>query len=55
MVFYISLLIRYLAGGDMVEPPPPVIMEGKVKYDVKAFISHCVCWESEGPVEIVGI
>ena len=39
-VFHVSLLCRYKPGGDGVKPPPPIIVDDKEEYEVKALLSH---------------
>ena len=38
LVFYISLLYRYLSNGDKIKPPVPYIVEDIDEYKVEAII-----------------
>lgn len=39
-VFHISLVRRYTAGGDGVDPPDPVVIDDQVEYEVEALLAH---------------
>ena len=39
-VFHVLFLYRYLPGGDVVEPPAPVIVEDVDEYQVEAFVEY---------------
>ena len=39
---HVSLLHRYEPGGDGVKPPPPIVMDEKEEYKVKALLAHRV-------------
>ena len=39
-VFHVSLLRRYHAGGDGVEPPEPVVVDDEDQYEVETILQH---------------
>ena len=60
-VFHVSLLRKYKDGGRQVAPPPAVLLDGEIEYEVEQILAHVdkstgrreylVKWKGYGPEE----
>ena len=40
-VFHVSLLKPFHSGGDGQDAPMPILVDGKVEYEVDSIVVHC--------------